>query len=177
MSPVAPLAHLLAIAAGLFGGLWLGGWVSPDLPDAGTDPGVAVGEGVKGGDPDSLFHPGPLSGAVAQTEEQFPAGQEVSNVQIEPGNLRAAPAEGANLLPLTDLPVDAPERMLDGIRAARAEAGGEGPIDLDDVKYFSWSPANPTANEWQVLLDINTAGVPTQFEANRDGTQVRVPGG
>lgn len=39
MSPVAPIAHLIAIAAGVIGGLWLGGLVAPDLPSADTEPG------------------------------------------------------------------------------------------------------------------------------------------
>ena len=174
MSPVAPIAHLIAIAAGIFGGLWVAAWIAPDLPSAGTDPGVAVDGQVKGSDPDSLYRPAPLAEAIAQTEEQFPAGQEVSNVQIEPASLRAAAAQGANLLSLDDLPVDAPERILEGIRRARAGAGVDDPVEFDDVRYFSWSPANPTASEWSILLDVSTAGPPTQFVASRDGSAVRV---
>jgi hypothetical protein len=174
MSPVAPIAHLIAIAAGVLGGLWVAGWIAPDLPSAGTDPGVTTEDPIKGSAPESLYRPGPLAEAVAQTEEQFPAGQEVSSVTIEPTRFNAAAAEGANLLPLSALPVDAPERVLDGIRGARAEAGVDRPIDLDDVSHFSWSPANPTASEWSILLDVSTAGPPTQFEANRDGSEVRV---
>ena len=174
MSPVAPIAHLIGIAAGVLGGLWIGGWVAPDLPSAGTEPGVTVEESVRGSDPESLFHPGPLAVAVAQTEEQLGAGAEVSNVTIEPGTIRAAENEGVNLLPLADMPIDAPERMIAGINERRREAGGD-PIDLDDVMYFSWSPANPTDIEWSVLLDVSTAGPPTQFEANRDGSRVRFP--
>jgi hypothetical protein len=174
MSPVAPIAHLIAIVAGVLGGFWVAGWVAPDLPAGETAPGVAAGEEVRGGDPDSLFRPGPLAEAIAQTEEQSPAGQEVSNVTIEPGTLRAAAASGPNVLPLSELPVDAPERILDGIRRARSEAGVEDPVDLDDVLHMSWSPANPTESEWSTLLDVSTAGPPTEFEASRDGSRVRV---
>jgi hypothetical protein len=173
MSPVAPVAHLIAIAAGVLGGLWVAAWVAPDLPTDETEPGVVAAEAVKGSDPDSLFRAGPLAEAISQTEEQFPAGQEVSSVQIEPSSLRAARAEGTNTLPLDDLPVDAPERMLEGIR--RADAGVNDPIDLDDVLWFNWSPANPTASEWAVLLDVSTAGPPTEFQADRDGSRVSVP--
>ena len=94
MSPIPPLAHLLAIAAGVFGGLWLGGCVSPTCPTPGPTRASPSARASRADDPDSLFHAGPLAEAVAQTVEQFPAGEEVSNVQIEPGNLRAAPAEG-----------------------------------------------------------------------------------
>ena len=173
MSPVAPIAHLIAIAGGVLGGLWLGAWVAPDLPSA--EPGVTVEESVRGSDAQSLFHPGPLADAVAQTEDQLGAGAEVSNVTIEPGNLRAAENEGVNLLPLADMPVDAPQRMLPGIEAAREKAGVSGPVTLDDVLHFGWSPANPTSSEWSVLLDVSTAGPPTQFTANRDGSKVTLP--
>ena len=174
MSPVAPIAHLIAIAAGVLGGLLLGGAIAPDLPSADTEPGVTVEDSLRGSDPESLFHPGPLAEAVAQTEEQLGAGAEVSNVTIEAGSFRAAENEGVNLLPLADMPVDAPERMIPGINERRRDAGG-GPVGLDDVMHFSWSPANPTDSEWSVLLDVSTAGPPTQFEANRDGTRVRSP--
>lgn len=136
---------------------------------------MTVEEGVRGSDPESLFHPGPLAGAVAQTEEQLGAGAEVSNVTIEPGSLQAAENEGVNLLPLADMPVDAPERMLAGINRAREAANSSADVTLDDVTYFSWSPANPTASEWSVLLDVSTAGPPTQFSANRDGSRVIPP--
>ena len=176
MSPVAPIAHLIAIVIGVGGGLWLGGVIAPDLPSAETEPGVvASDDSVKGSDPDSLFRRGPLQEAVDQTLDQFAAGDEVTNVTIEPGSLRAARGKGTNTLPLEAMPVDAPERMLPGIEAARRKAGVTGEVTLDDVRYFSWSSANPTANEWQVLLDVSTAGPPTQFEANRDGTRVRLP--
>lgn len=34
MSPVAPIVHLLAIAAGIWGGFWIAERVAPDLPEA-----------------------------------------------------------------------------------------------------------------------------------------------
>jgi hypothetical protein len=175
MSPAAPIAHLLGIAAGVLGGLWVGGWVAPDLPSADTDPGVVVEEEVRGSDPDSLYRSGPLADAVTQTAEQFGAGAEVSVVTIEPNRLTAAENEGTNLLPLEDMPVDAPERMIDGVNDARAKANSSTDVTLDDVLSFTWSPANPTATEWSVLLDVSTAGPPTQFVANRDGTRVSLP--
>jgi hypothetical protein len=174
MSPVAPIAHLIAIAAGVLGGLWIGGLIAPDLPSAETEPGVVAGEQAKGSDPDSLYRPGPLAEAVTQTLEQLGAGAEVSSVTIEPAALHAAENEGPNLLELESMPVDAPERIVAGLEAAREQAGVKGPVSLDDVKHFSWSPANPTASEWYVLLDVTTAGPPTEFSASRDGSKVRV---
>lgn len=173
MNPVPPIVSLLAIAAGVFGGFALGAWATPELPDEGTEPGVSIEEPVKGGDPDSLFHPGPLSEALSQTLEQFPAGETVSVVTVNPDSLIAGPADGPNVLPLEALPVEAPERIVDGINELREGTGAKA-VTLDDVRYFSWSTANPTKNEWSVLLDITTAGPPTQFSANRDGSRVRI---
>jgi hypothetical protein len=172
MSPAPPIAHLLGIALGVFGGLWLGGVVAPDLPSAETDPGVVAEEEVKGSDPESLYRPGPLQEAVTQTLDQLGAGAEVSVVTIEPSRLSAAENEGTNLLPLEDMPVDAPERIVAALEEARRAAGGEGPVTLDDVIHFSWTPANPTSSEWYVLLDVSTVGPPTEFTASRDGSRV-----
>ncbi len=176
MSPVAPIAHLIAIAGGLFAALWIGGAIAPDLPSAETEPGVVVTEdGVTGSDPDSLYFPGPLSQAVTQTLDQLGPGAEVSSATIEPTTLSAADADGAERAPLASMPVDAPEEILFGIHTARQEAGVGGPFNPDDVLRFTWTPGNPTASEWYVLLDITTAGPPTEFTASRDGTRVRVP--
>ena len=172
MNPLPPLVSIIAIAAGVWGGLALGASATPELPDPAIDPGVVAEEPVSGDDPDSLFHAGPLSAALDQTLEQFPAAQTVSNVLIEPSELRANAVEGVNVLPLEDLPVDAPERIIVAVSELRVEQGAK-PVTLDDAKYFSWSPANPTNSEWSVLLDITTAGPPTQFSASRDGSRVR----
>ena len=175
MSPVAPIAHLLGIALGALGGLWLGGVISPDLPSADTEPGVVVTDDqVKGDDPDSLFHPGPLQEAVTQTLDQLGSGAGVSRVLIEPATLRASSDGGTGEAPLESMPIDAPERIVGGVEAAREEAGVKGPLTLDDVRSFTWTPGNRDAEEWYVLLDINTAGPPTEFAASRDGTKVRV---
>ena len=175
MNPVPPIAHLIAIGLGVFGGLWLGGVISPDLPSADTEPGVVVDEGqVTGADPDSLYHAGPFAEAVTQTLEQLGAGAEVSSVKIEPTTLSASSNDGTEQAPLESLPVDAPARMVTRIEDARAKAGVEGPISFNDFLSLTWTPANPTASEWYVLLDVSTAGPPTEFSASRDGTKVRV---
>jgi len=173
MSPVPPIAHLIAIAAGVLGGLWLGGAIAPDLPSAETEPGVAVSGEVPGSDPRSLFRPGPLQGAVTQTIDQLGAGAEVSSVSIEPSTLTATDAGGEGAAPLESMPVDAPERIVAGIDAAREDAGAKGRVTLDDFEELTWTPAKPTASEWYVLLEIATAGPPTEFTASRDGSRVR----
>jgi hypothetical protein len=175
MSPVAPIAHLIGFALGVFGGFWLGGVVAPDLPSADTEPGVVVDEGqVTGAEPDSLYHAGPLAEAVTQTLDQLGAGAEVSSVKIEPSTLRAVDAEGAEGLPLESMPVEAPARMVTRIEDARAQAGVDGPISFNDFLSVTWTPGNPTASEWYILLDVSTAGPPTEFAASRDGTKVTV---
>jgi hypothetical protein len=44
LNPVAAIAHVLAIAVGLWGGFWIMGRVTPDLPDPVPDPGLAQDE-------------------------------------------------------------------------------------------------------------------------------------
>lgn len=172
MSPIAPVAHLIGIALGVFGGFWLGGVVAPDLPSAETEPGVALDSGVEGADADSLYHPGPLQAAVTQTVDQLGPGAEVSSVTIEPTTLNATDAGDGETAPLESMPVEAPERIAAGLEAAREDAGVRGQVTLDDVKELTWTPANPTAGEWYVLLDIATIGPPTEFSASRDGSKV-----
>ena len=174
MSPVTPIANLLGIALAIVGGFWLGGVVAPDLPSADTEPGVVVSdERVKGGDPDSLFHPAPLDEAVKQTVEQLGPGAEVSRVVIGPSTLSAQNADGAETEPLESMPLDAPEQMVAGVQAARETMGVGGTITLDDFSELTWTPGNPDGREWHVLLDITTAGVPTEFSASRNGADVK----
>jgi hypothetical protein len=174
MSPIAPIAHLIGIALAVFVGFWLGGVVTPDLPSAGTEPGVvsAAADGVTGADPESLFHPAPLDAAVKQTIEQLGPGAEVSSAEITPTTLNAAQAGGEETLPLESMPLDAPERIVAGVQSAREQMGVKGAVGLDDVKTFRWTPGNPDSKEWYVLLDISTVGVPTEFSAARNGADV-----
>jgi hypothetical protein len=174
MSPVAPIAHLIGIALAVFGGFWVGGVVTPDLPSAETEPGVvaAEGEDVTGAAAESLYHPAPLDAAVKQTIEQLGAGAEVSSVEITPATLNAAQAAGAETAPLESMPLDAPERIVAGVQEARERMGVKGAVGLDDVKAFRWTPGNPDASEWYVLLDVSTVGVPTEFSAARNGADV-----
>ena len=51
MSPVSAITHVLAIVAGVWGGLWVIGRVTPDLPQDNTEPGVEATGDVDGGDP------------------------------------------------------------------------------------------------------------------------------
>jgi hypothetical protein len=172
---VTPIANLLGIALGVIGGFWLGGVVAPDLPSAETEPGVVVSDGeVRGDDPDSLFHPPPLDRAVKQTVEQLGPGAEVSKVTITPTQLTVENSDGAETEALESMPLDAPELMLPGIQAAREEMGVKGTLTLDDVAELTWTPGNPDGKEWYALLDIATAGPPTEFSAARNGADIKV---
>lgn len=179
MNPTAALVHVAAIAAGVFGGLTIARGVAPDLPSDSTQPGVeqpssggGAGGKVTGSSPESYYHPGPLSDALAQTEEQFPAGEDVISLSIEPDRLSATTQSGDNTVAVDDLPVNAPERIIDGVNKARKKAGADKPVTLDDVRTFSFAAANPRNQSWYVLLDINTAGPPTEFWASFNGGKV-----
>jgi hypothetical protein len=173
VSPAAPIAHLVGIALGVFGGLWLGGVVAPDLPSASTEPGISIDDDVKGADAESLYHPAPLDGAVKQTIEQLGPGAEVSRVTIRPTTLTAESADAAETEPLESMPLDAPETMVAGVQAAREEIGVKGEITLDDFSELTWTPGNPDGREWYALLDITSAGPPTEFWASRNGAAVK----
>ncbi len=177
MNPVPPLIGIVAIALGVWGGLQLGAWAAPDsTPAVSTIDGGGTGfepvEEVSGSDPESFYHAGPLEEQLTNALRKVPEGTTVSYVGITPARFYFNKVGGPNVLAMEDLPVEAPERILEGINAVREEKGHE-PVTLDDVTSYGWSTANPTSVEWSIDLESDTRG-PTSFSANRDGSRVQV---
>jgi hypothetical protein len=172
VNPLPPLLAAFAIAAGTLGGFELAAWASPDLPSPSTDPGVSARKPLRGDDPRSLFHATPLAQALSQTEDQFPAGNEIVALTVNPDSLRVSPGSGEDAMSFDEVPVTAPERMIGGLNAARERAGAK-PVTLNDVSWFSLAAANPRDEAWSILLDIGSAGPPSRFVANRSGSRVR----
>lgn len=172
MNPLPPLIGLIAIAVGVYGGLQLGAWAAPDLAPAETEITTeeAQPEPITGDDPDSLFRPGPLSEQLNLALKDVPEGATVSYVGINADRFYFNKVRGPNVLPLADLPVRAPERILVGINQIREDKGKD-PVTFDDVASFGWSTANPTEIEWSADLDSSAPG-PTTFSADRDGANV-----
>jgi hypothetical protein len=168
MSPVSVITHLLAIAVGVWGGLWLIGRVTPDLPQEGTDPGVESVAKVNGGDPDSLLRTGPLAIALAQLSDQIAAGDVIVSLRLDPGNLNARSGSGGVDLEPEEIPPNAPQRIVDAIAQQRPE------VSLDDVSYMQLRPTGQ-GPEWYVQLDLDI-DPPRTFIAPLDGSSA-TPGG
>ena len=168
MSPVAPIATLLAIAAGLWGGFWVMAKVTPDLPESDTEPGVEAAAKVKGGDPDSLLRAGRLAGALVQLSDQFAAGEAIVSLRLEPGSLDAVGGSGGVDFEPEEIPPGAPERIV-------AEIAKQRPVvSLDDVTFMQLLPG-PDGPEWYVQLDLDI-DPPRTYLAPLDGSSA-TPGG
>lgn len=124
MNPVAAITHLAAIAAGLWGGIWLMGEIAPDLPDdevaaavaAPTDAEVAP-DGA-----DSLLRTENLGPALAQLSSQLGASGGVVRLGIEPNVLDAQEGEGG--FELAEVPAFGPERLAEAIARERKDFAG-----------------------------------------------------
>lgn len=171
MSPVSVITHLLAIALGAWGGLWLIAKVAPDLPDAGTDPAVeapATPAEVKGDDPKSLLRTGPLAGALDQLSDQIAAGDVVVTMRLDPGSIDAETGSGGVELETGEIPPSAPERIVAEIAKQRPQ------VSLDDVVFMLLRPG-PAEPEWLVQLGPGI-DPPRTYVAPLDGSSA-TPGG
>ena len=148
MSPVSVITHLLAIAAGVWGGFWVIGRVTPDLPQAGVEPGVEATGDVEGGDHDSLLRTGPFAIALAQLSDQLAAEDAITSLHLEPGSLDAQGGSGGLGLEPEDVPPNAPQRIVAAIRAQRPQ------VTLDDVAFMRLRPS-ADGPQWYVQLDLD----------------------
>jgi hypothetical protein len=168
MSPVAPIATLLAVAAGVWGGFWVMAKVTPDLPESDTDPGVEAAADIEGGDPDSLLRTGPFAIALAQLSDQIAAGDAIVSLKLEPGALHAQSGSGGLDLEPDEILPNAPERIV-------AEIAKQRPVvSLDGVTFMQLRP-RPGGPEWYVQLE---SGIdpPRTYIAPLDGSSA-TPGG
>ena len=168
MSPVSVITHLLAVALGVWGGLWLIGGVAPDLPDADTAPAVETPVEVGGDDPDSLLRPGPLAAALDQLSDQMAAGEVIVSLELRPESLDAETGTGGVALQPVDISPEIPERIVNSIAAQRET------VDLDDVGFMLLREGD-AGPEWYVQLDLRI-DPPRTYVAVADGSSV-TPGG
>ncbi|MFI5123275.1 MAG: hypothetical protein ACHQJ5_10305, partial [Vicinamibacteria bacterium] len=94
------LVHVVAIALGIYLGLLAMAAITPDFPDADTDPGVSSSSApgtVAGDDPDSLFRAQNLAPALTQLDDQLAAGDGIVSLHLEPGSLDAETGSGDGL--------------------------------------------------------------------------------
>ena len=148
MSPVAPIAHLLAIAAGVWGGFWIMDRVTPNLPSEDERPGVAaaaVPGQIEGGDPGSLLRAARLAPALEQLDEQLAAGEGILRLRVEPGRLEVEDTDAEGAFEPDDVDAGAPERIVEAIGRQRPIVG------LDDVRYMELV-ATADGPRWHVQL-------------------------
>ena len=155
LNPIAAIAHLLAIAAGVWGGLWLMGKVTPDLPPADAAPGVAsaVEQQVAGDDATSLFRSIPLSAALDQLAEQQAAGTGFVRLHIEPGSLQAETSGADGGFQPADVPPGALELIVAAAAAERPQ------VNLRKVRYADLV-ATAQGPRWYVQLDSGDPSLP-----------------
>lgn len=174
MNPVAALAHVLAVAAGVWGGLWVMGAVTPDLPDADAEPGVAATapEDVSGGSDESLFRQTPLFWALDQLDDQLAAGQAVVRLRVEPGALSSESRDGQEgLIDPADVPASAPEWIVSQIAEERPQ------VTLDRVRYMELV-ATEEGPRWymQLVSDDPKLDPPWTYTADFEGDLLRAGG-
>jgi hypothetical protein len=148
---VPALVHLLGIALGLYLGFLAMEAISPDLPDAGVDPGVSSSSrpaAVLGDDPDSLFRAVNLGPALEQLDEQLAAGDGIVSLHITPGSVDAETGSADGVFQPDEVPVDVP--ALIGIEINQ-ERGG---VTLADVSYMDLV-ATAKGPRWYVQLDVS----------------------
>lgn len=171
MSPVSVVTHLLAIAVGAWGGLWLMSRVAPDLPAQETDPGVeapATPAEVKGDDPKSLLRSGPLASGLDQLSDQIAAGDVVVMLRLAPGSIDVQSGSGGVDLETGEIPPDAPERIVAAIARQRPQ------VSLDDVQFMQLRPG-PDGPEWFVQLETGI-DPPRTYVAPLDGSSATAGG-
>jgi hypothetical protein len=168
VSPVSVITHVLAVALGVWGGLWLISRVAPDLPDPDTAAAVETPVDVEGDDPESLLRPGPLSAALGQLAGQIAAGDEIVSLELHPESLDAETGSGGVGLAPGDVPPEAPQRIADAIAAER------GKVTLDDINFMLLRDGD-AGPEWYVQLEL-AIDPPRSYVAPLDGTSA-VPGG
>jgi hypothetical protein len=168
MSPVSGIAHVLAIALGLWGGFWVMGRVAPDLPADETDPGVEAATELRGGDPDSLLRAGPLAIALDQLSDQIAAGDAIVSLRVEPGSIDAQSGSGGLDLEPGEIPPGAPERIVAEIARQRPQ------VSLDNVMFIVLRPAEQ-GPEWYVQLDFEI-DPPRTYVAPLDGSSATAGG-
>ena len=174
MNPVAVIAHLLALVAGVWGGFWLMGKIAPDLPG----PDVAAGltatapEEITGSSEDSLFRQTPLFWAMQRLADQLGAGEQIVYLQVYPGELESETRDAQDgLIDPDDVVASAPEWIVTQIAEERPR------ITLDKVRYMGLI-ATPDGPRWYVELVRTDPEItaPWTYTADAEGDLLEVGG-
>jgi hypothetical protein len=148
VNPVAVIAHVLAVVAGIWGGLSLMGWIAPDLPDPDEAAGLTATapEEITGSSEDSLFRQTPLHWAMERLADQLGAGEQVVYLQIYPGKLESETRDAQDsLIDPGDVVASAPEWIVTQIAEKRPD------VTLDKVRYMGLI-ATAEGPRWYVEL-------------------------
>jgi hypothetical protein len=101
---------------------------------------------VLGDDPNSLFRPDNLGGALDQLADQLPAGEQVSVLRIEPGSLNAQTGGGEGLVDVSELDPSLPALLAAEIHRRRDD------VTLADIGSVELV-ATRDGPEWYVQID------------------------
>jgi len=154
VSPLPPIVHLLAIVAGVWGGLVAMDAIAPDLPDPDTEPGVAAAQPatVEPGSADSLFRAENLAPALSQLSEQLGADGELVLLRIEPGQLQSTEGDGG--FAVSDVPGSGPVELATKIGEERKQVRG-----IEDFQYVELVQTKD-GPEWYVQLVSSRPDLP-----------------
>jgi hypothetical protein len=165
---LAALLAVPAVALGAVAALALGNSAAPVLGHGGEDI-------VRGDEAGSYFLAPSLRKAIDEAEAELAPAEVVHSARISVSDLRVQARQPSSAfpgrLPLSQLPIRAPERMIEPINRVRDSAGTDA-VTLDDVWFMDWRPSEPTAIEWQVTLD-GSVSEPRRFQVSRDGSRAR----
>lgn len=134
MSPLPPIAHLLGLLAGVFGGLALMAWAAPDLPSG--EPGV---EREAAGDaPESLLSPAGFATGLAQLRDQLAEGQTLTSMRVTETGIESESGDGG--VDPDDVSTSAPYLIAYRIAELRRRSGRPGFRDAGDLQSLELEP-------------------------------------
>jgi hypothetical protein len=172
VSPLPPIVHVLAIAAGVWVGLVAMDAIAPDFPDPDTEPGVAAAEPatVDPGSSDSLFRTENLAPALSQLSEQLGADGELVRLRIEPGSLQSTEGDGG--FAVSDVPASGPTELAARISQKRRQVRGVEDLQFVELVQTKDGP------EWYVQLISTRPDLPPPwtYGARLDPSKLTVGG-
>jgi hypothetical protein len=151
MSPVAPIVHLLALLAGVFGGLQVASAMSPDQPGTSDEPGIVSTAPILGEDPNGW------SQALAQIGDQLGDDEGITSLRATPEGLEVSSSVGEGI-PIEEISASAPYLIALRIAESRPEVRG-----AQDLASLSMTPVE-AGTVWIATLDPGL-GPPQRYRA------------
>ena len=136
MSPLPPIAHLLGLLAGIFGGLALMGWVAPDIPSG--DPGVE--SAAADGPAESLLSPAGFATAFSQLRDQLGDDEALTSMRVTAESIDSESGDAENGIDPDDVSTSAPYLIAYRIAELRRGSGQEGFRDARDLQSLELRP-------------------------------------